>query len=145
MDASPEMAIAVAVMAAMAKSLTSDAWDGFKKAFSKILGRGNKSETNREEAELDRDREKLLAIREKGDIERAKRMDAKWSLKIEEFLEDHPECADEFRAMAEEYGAESSAAAASQTVINRNISMDNSRIISGGIGDVHVTLPPGEG
>jgi hypothetical protein len=44
----------VAVMAALAKSLTTDAWDGFKKGLSKILGRNNQGETEREEAELER-------------------------------------------------------------------------------------------
>ncbi|MER5392189.1 hypothetical protein [Saccharopolyspora sp. NPDC002686] len=145
MDPTSEATIIVAVIAALAKSITTDAWTGFKGGLGKILGRGNKDETAREEEQLERDKDRILAARESGKTDLVDRVDTKWTVRLQEFLEDHPECADELRALAELYGDESDEPpTARQSVVNRNIAMGGSRIISSGIGDVNVNLPSGE-
>ncbi|WP_433555906.1 hypothetical protein ACQPWY_26395 [Pseudonocardia xinjiangensis] len=134
-------AVIAAVLTAFGETVANDTWTGFKTMLSKILGRGDQAEIAREEEQLDRDRDKLVYAREAGDEGRIARIDAKWSERLIEFLEDHPEQIEALQELVNEYaGEQSTPPATSQSVNNRNTAFGNSRIISGGIGDVNVTL-----
>ncbi|WP_139320573.1 hypothetical protein [Saccharomonospora sp. CUA-673] len=144
MDPTSETTIVASVIAALARSFTTDAWAGFKEGLGRVLGRGNKDDAAREEEQLERDKDRLLAAQDDSNTDIANRVDAKWTIRLQEFLEEHPEHFDELRALAYEYGDGSASPAASQSVVNRNVAMGGSRIISSGIGDVNVHLPRGE-
>lgn len=139
-----EMEIATAVVTALGTTVATDAWNGFKHALSKILARGDQGDVEQEETRLDRVHDKLVTARETGDDQRVARIDATWSERLIEFLEDYPEQADALQALAAAYGAERHAGGANQTVINRNIAMENSTILAPGIGDVNIGRWPGE-
>lgn len=138
MEPTPETAIVVGVVAALARSFTEDAWTGFKKRLSKIMGRGDKDETARNAAQLEQDKAKIIEARKSGRQDRVDRVGSMWSLRLEEFLEDHPEHASELRDLIEEFGGKESGTQASQNVINRNVSMDDSTLVAPAIGDVNI-------
>jgi len=144
MDVSPEvMAVAAAVGGALLKAATTDAWEGFKKKFARILGRANEQEVKRHTDRLDRDRSRLLETEESQRQIAESRLKDRWVDEVSDVYEQHPgqNMIDDLKELADEFNAEPEQTKTTQQVIVNNTAHDHSNAIGAGIGDVHVNLP----
>src|SRR5690349_2345004 len=102
---------ALAVLAATAgtalvNAMVTDGWQGIRKRFARLLGRGNDQEVEAAAARLEKSRGMLSGL-SGADLERAQAEQAVvWRTRLSDLLEDHPEVQGELRSLVAEVQAQ---------------------------------------
>jgi hypothetical protein len=134
-------ALAMAAATALVGSMATDAWQAARSGFTMLLGRGDRQ---RQEIavtrlvsaaaqvagvsgdEQDRVRRELLPV---------------WQVRLRDLVEEHPELADELRALADQVRAQ--VPAQQQAWIQHNIAHDHGKVIANQGGTQHIHLGGG--
>jgi hypothetical protein len=106
-----EALIALAALAgnAVVTAAVTDAWGGAKKGFARLLGRGDPDKTKAVERRLEETRDQLAGATG-ADLERVRAaLEAQWTTRLSDLLEDDPGVEDDLRALVEEIQAQVSA------------------------------------
>jgi hypothetical protein len=99
-------ALAAAGGTALVNAMVTDGWEGIRKRFAQLLGRGSDHKVAAAAARLERSREMLTEISGTG-IEKAQAEQAVvWRTRLSDLLEDHPDAGDELRKLIAEVQAE---------------------------------------
>jgi hypothetical protein len=99
-------ALAAAGGTALVNAMVTDGWEGIRKRFARLLGRGNDKEVEAATARLERSHAMLAGLsgpdREKAQAEQA----VVWRTRLGDLLEDYPEVEGELRTLVAEVQAQ---------------------------------------
>ena len=95
------LALATAAGSGLVGAVMTDAWVGTKQGFTRLLGRGDQSREEVVGQQLERTRAELVAAGPRMEQVRLAQQ-AVWAARLEDLLTDHPEKADEVRALVEQ-------------------------------------------
>ena len=99
-------ALAVLAGTALVNAMVTDGWQGIRKRFARLLGRGNDQEAEAAAARLEKSRAMLSGL-SGADLERAQAEQAVvWRTRLGDLLEDHPEVEGELRSLVAEVQAQ---------------------------------------
>jgi hypothetical protein len=91
---------------ALVNAMVTDGWQGIRKRFARLLGRGNDQEVEAAAARLEKSRAMLSGF-SGADLERAQAEQAVvWRTRLGDLLEDHPEVQGELRSLVAEVQAQ---------------------------------------
>lgn len=99
-------ALATAGGTALVGAMVTDSWEGARKRFARLLGRGNDKETEAAANRLEKSRGILTGL-SGADLEKAQAEQAVvWRTRLGDLLEDHPDVEGELRALVAEVQAQ---------------------------------------
>lgn len=98
------MTLAAAAGSGLVGAVMTDAWVGAKQGFSRLLGRGDQTREEMVGQQLERTRAELVAAGPRAEQVRSAQQ-AVWAARLEDLLTEHPEKADEVRALVEQIAA----------------------------------------
>ncbi|TDU87590.1 hypothetical protein EV138_1114 [Kribbella voronezhensis] len=107
-----EALLALAALAGntVVTAAVTDAWGAAKSGFARLLGRGDPEKVEAAERRLDETREQLAGATG-ADLERARAaLEARWTTRLADLLEDDPGVEGDMRALVEQIQAQVSAA-----------------------------------
>ena len=102
---------AVAVLAAaggtaLVNAMVTDGWEGVRKKFARLLGRGDAKETEAAAVRLEKSQEILSGL-SGADLEKAQAEQAiAWRTRLSDLLESHPDAEDELQRLVAEVQAQ---------------------------------------
>ncbi len=144
-----EALLALAALAGntVVTAAVTDAWESARKGFARLLGRGDPDRTAAAERRLEETRNQLAGA-QGADLERARaRLEAQWTTRLEDLLEDDPGVEADLRALVEEIRAQLPAGVVSAADHSVAAGRDVNITASGGgfaAGVVHGNMaPPG--
>ncbi|MFI7237059.1 hypothetical protein [Streptomyces cyaneofuscatus] len=85
------IAVAVAGDGAIVQAAGTDAWNGIRNGFARLLGRGENTREQPELERLDQTRAVLEAAEEGGETQRSRSRRSRWQTRLETLLEELPE------------------------------------------------------
>ena len=98
--------LAAAGGTALVNAMVADGWEGVRKRFARLLGRGNDKEAEATATRLDKSHATLTGL-SGTDLEKAKAEQAVvWQTRLSDLLEDHPEVEGELRSLVAEVQAQ---------------------------------------
>lgn len=101
---------------AVITAMATDGWESFKGRIAKVFGRGKPELTQAAAARLDQSRAALEGL-SGADLDRVTaEQQIVWRTRLEDLLEQHPEAADELRALVTEVKTASTGAVTQQAV-----------------------------
>lgn len=99
------MALAATGGNAVITAMATDGWEAFKDRIAKVFGRGTPELTQATVARLDQSRAAIEGVGG-ADLDRVRtEQEVVWRTRLEDLLEQHPEAADELRALIAEVKA----------------------------------------
>lgn len=99
-------ALAVAGATALVNAMVTDGWEGARKRFARLLGRGDEKETEAAAARLEKSQEMLSGL-SGAELEKAQAEQAIiWRTRLGELLESHPDTENELRGLVAEVQAQ---------------------------------------
>lgn len=100
------VALAVAGATALVNAMVTDGWEGVRKRFARLLGRGDEKETEAAAARLEKSQEMLSGL-SGTELEKAQAEQAiVWRTRLGDLLESHPNAEDELRTLVAEVQAQ---------------------------------------
>jgi hypothetical protein len=81
---------------------TTDAWDKFKQALSRVLGHGNGTDESAIDRRLQQSRDQLIGVAVDGRPEADSQQAAVWRMRIADLLEDYPDITPGLKALLAE-------------------------------------------
>ena len=100
------VALAVAGATALVNAMVTDGWEGVRKRFARLLGRGDQKETEAAAARLEKSQEMLSGL-SGTELEKAQAEQAiVWRIRLGDLLESHPDAEDELRTLVAEVQAQ---------------------------------------
>ena len=100
------LALAVAGATALVNAMVTDGWEGVRKRFSRLLGRGDEKATEAAAARLEKSQEMLSGL-SGAELEKAQAEQAVvWRTRLGDLLESHPDAEDELRRLVAEVQAQ---------------------------------------
>jgi hypothetical protein len=100
------VALAVAGATALVNAMVTDGWEGIRKRFARLLGRGDEKETAAAAARLEKSQEMLSGL-SGTELEKAQAEQAIiWRTRLGDLLESHPDAEDELRGLVAEVQAQ---------------------------------------
>jgi hypothetical protein len=124
--------LAVAGGKALVAAMAADGWEGIKKQFASLLGRGGKKETAIAVARLEEARESLAGL--SGTVlEKARaEQEVAWRTRLADLLENDPSTATELRTLVG--GIQAKVVGSAELVQQRVTAFDQARVASQGHG-----------
>jgi hypothetical protein len=123
-----------------------DAWGMAKRAFARLLGRGDAGQTELAERRLEQTREQLAGVPAAG-LEQARAVqESTWQTRLLDLLEEHPETAADLQALVEQVQAQLPAGTVSAAGHGVAAGRDVNITASGGgvaAGTLHGNVTPG--
>src|SRR5260370_37613634 len=91
---------------ALVNAMVTDGWQGVRKRFARLLGRGDEKETEAAAARLEKS-QGILSGLSGADLEKAQAEQAiVWRTRLSDLLENHPDAEDELRSLVAEVQAQ---------------------------------------
>lgn len=91
---------------ALVNAMVTDGWEGVRKKFARLLGRGDEKETEAAAVRLEKSHASLSGL-SGADLERAQAEQAiAWRTRLGDLLESHPDAQDELRRLVAEVQAQ---------------------------------------
>jgi hypothetical protein len=142
-----QMALATLAGNTVVTAALTDAWEAARKGFARLLGRGNPHQTHLAEQRLDETRGQLTTSTGAA-LERVRTaLEAQWTTRLADLLEDDPGLAPDLRALVEAIQAQLPAGMVSVTDHSVAAGRDVNISVSGGgiaAGVIHGNVvPPG--
>jgi hypothetical protein len=98
--------LAVLAGTALVNAMVTDGWEGVRKQFARLLGRGDEKETEAAAVRLEKSRGILSGL-SGADLEKAQAEQAvAWRTRLGDLLESHPDAEDELRRLVAEVQAQ---------------------------------------
>lgn len=98
--------LAAAGGTALVNAMVTDGWEGVRKRFARLLGRGDEKETEAAAARLEKSHGMLSGL-SGADLERAQAEQAiVWRTRLGDLLENHPDAEDELRRLVADVQAQ---------------------------------------
>lgn len=92
-----------AVVTSLLTTVATDSWGEFKRALSRILGRGDDQRAARHEDALDEDHDALIDAQESGNDQRVTRIRASWEERLIRLIEQEPDSVEKLAVLAERF------------------------------------------
>jgi hypothetical protein len=90
---------------ALVAAMVTDGWEGIKKRFARLLGRGDKEETEAAAGRLEKARGSVARL-SGAELKKAQaEQEVAWRTRLADLLENAPDAADELRVMVDEMRA----------------------------------------
>jgi hypothetical protein len=133
------IALASAGGTGLIEAISSDAWETAKAGFARVLGRGDTKRQAEIEQRLDRTRAEVQAA-PAGTADQVRvRHQAQWTARLEDFLDEHPEHAEQVKSIVDTLAASTGSTG---RVHQQVIGFDNAQQAVQGHGTQIVTFAP---
>ncbi|GAB1818298.1 hypothetical protein [Herbidospora sp. RD11066] len=132
-------ALAATAGSAVVTAMATDAWEDVKARCAKLLGRGDETAGERQAERLESARAELLAADDREQTAGA--LEAAWTVRLRDLLEDHPDAEGSLRELVEFARAQSPVSAAGAVQVNAT-AHDQAQQAVQGQGVQHNTFGP---